>query len=752
MGHGQATHVNMSTTLQGILLILLVLGTIFGTVLNAVLCALIRRRTRKRAGEKVFLTLVLAGVLFNFALLCSAALQMLVRKRLVLVCPMLETLSLLALSVIPSLLLHTFLAFYRPTWLTRWWTLALYVPALTVFYPIGDVIHHPLDNLLISLSRSTLPFVLWGMAASLATAFITFALSGEAGREKEAVFNETLGYALLGLGLILAVVAILFNVPEVPVLGPLTVVAALMSPNVLAFIFAYSVYRYNYLGYFMKESVFHTILASFALSIYFFGIRYIGDFLERAYSLDFRVLEAALVLCLLFAFNPIKQAVERLANQLFFQKFIHSRALLQNLSSEFNAAALPNLSYLMDRASITLKEVFGAEAAAVNLLGLEDLAPFPGGVSFEPLARELLVWIRANPTRVLDLHEMTPPEIAQSMQEHRVSAVIPLSKNAELIGYIQLGLREIEEPLTPDEKHLLLLLANQVTLVFEKHQILEQKILLERKVLETEKLSSLGRLAAGVAHEIKNPLSSIKAIVQTTREDLGQASPLADDLAVVLEEIDRLSESVGRMLKYIKPELSPEKLVPVEGILDGVFEILRYESQRRRVSVVKDYANEAHYVRGHAEDLKSIMFNLVLNGLEAMPNGGTLTVKTSSRRMDELHSRKGGPLSTWLGQTLPRLSKEGSAESSALPENLGEHVPPARGRKWVIVEVTDTGIGIPVDQLDAIFEPFHSSKESGTGLGLAIVKQKVEELGGRISVISDGGTRFTLELPVLGRA
>src|SRR5207237_326380 len=141
--------------------------------------------------------------------------------------------------------------------------------------------------------------------------YISFALSGEAGRERESVFNETLGYVLLVLGVVLALVALTANMQTaVPILGPIALILTLLSPNVLAFIFAYSVYRYNYLGYFMKASLFHTVLASFALSIYFFGIRYIGDYLEQSYQIDFRVLEAGLVLGLLFAFNPVKQSVE----------------------------------------------------------------------------------------------------------------------------------------------------------------------------------------------------------------------------------------------------------------------------------------------------------------------------------------------------------------------------------------------------------------------------------------------------------
>jgi signal transduction histidine kinase len=100
------------------------------------------------------------------------------------------------------------------------------------------------------------------------------------------------------------------------------------------------------------------------------------------------------------------------------------------------------------------------------------------------------------------------------------------------------------------------------------------------------------------------------------------------------------------------------------------------------------------------------------------------------------------------------LAKETSSTPAEPPNTSdGADAPVAqRGRKWVVVEVADTGVGIPPERLGSIFEPFHTSKESGTGLGLAIVKQKVEELGGRISVTSSQGTRFTLELPVLGRA
>lgn len=700
--------------MAGWMRILVVLGTVVGTVLNSVLVHLIRRRTRKRIGERVFLWLVAAGAVFNLSLLGSIFFELLLRHRSAVVCASFEAVSLVALGLIPSLLLHTFLSFYRPRLLARHLPLFLtlvYAPALTVASPLYLLSLEPEVSLLTHLVAGSLPFLVWSALAAFVTALISLALSEEVEREKEAGSNRAIGTILLGLSVTLTLIIFLRDWP-IPLLGTLAQLFALFSPNILAFAFAYSMYRYNYLGYFMKESLFTTILASFALSVYFLGIRHFGDVLEHRFAIDFRVLEAALILALLFAFEPLKRAAERLTNRLFFSQLVHSREALTQLVSELNAAAVPNLAHVVSRVSDTLRDIFGLEWAWVWLQGPAqgDLADESG--SMRPLPPEALTWLTANSTRVLDAYDVPSAQVAQTMLSARLSAVVPLSKNGTLIGSIQLGLRDVESPLTPHEREMLAILAQQITLVVEKHQILEEKIALERKVMETEKLSSLGRLAASVAHEIKNPLSSVKAIIQTVREEVGPRTPIVDDLSVVVEEIDRLDQTVNRLLNYIKPELSPSKLVPVEGIADGVLDILRYEAQRRHVTFVKDYSADVHYVRGRVEDLKSIIFNIVLNGLEAMTQGGTLTVATRSSRLDD----------------------------------------GARGRKAVRVEVADTGVGIPADRLRTLFEPFHSSKESGTGLGLVIVKQKVDELGGRIRVESEHGTRFSIELPVLGRA
>lgn len=698
--------------MPAVLSALLILGSIFGTVLHAVLWLLIRRRTRKRAGERVFSRLVLAGLVFNFGIFASVFVELFLRKRASPLCNGLESVSLIALACMPSLLLHNFLAFYRPRWLEGGWPILLYLPSLTMITTIDRLFASPDSGLLEVLASPIRPFLIWTITAVLASSYIAFAMFNESPTGREATSNRTIGSLLLYVTLLLTT-ALLFAPYDIPLVGSALKLLALLSPNLLAFVFAYSVYRYNYLGYFMKAGAFHTMLAAFSLSIYFFGIRWIGESLERHYDIDFRVLEAGLVLALLFAFGPLKEALERMANLFFFKDITRASERIQSLSSELSAAPFPSLERTMERVCQTLKEVFASDSSWIVLMG-EESQEFPRAAMRRlEIPPALLELVQQNPSRLIGTEEVAHSELAQQMDDLRISWVIPLSKDAGLIGLLILGNREVEAHLTPDERDLLLMLSNQITMVVEKHRILEQMISLERKVSETDKLSSLGRLAASVAHEIKNPLSSIKAIIQAAREDTQMREPLSDDLAVVVEEIDRLDETVNRLLNYIRPQMSREKLVPVEGILEGVLDILRYEAEKRKVTFVKGFSKDMHYIRGRAEDLKSILFNLVLNGLEAMDQGGVLTVSSLSLK----------------------------------PEREGDDA----SRKWVQITVEDTGCGISPADMEHLFEPFRTSKEGGTGLGLAIAKQKVDELGGTIRVESNEGTRFTIELPVLGR-
>ncbi|MBN9119648.1 MAG: hypothetical protein J0I06_10920 [Planctomycetes bacterium] len=221
----------------------------------------------------------------------------------------------------------------------------------------------------------------------------------------------------------------------------------------------------------------------------------------------------------------------------------------------------------------------------------------------------------------------------------------------------------------------------------------------ESEVLRADQLAAVGQLAAGVAHEIRNPLTSIKMLVQAGLEDAGGLT--SEDLRVIEEEIRRTERSLRVFLDFArppKPERRPTALTP---LVRGVVDLIRGRAERQRVEVRVDGPADDVTATVDGEQVRQVLVNLSLNALDAMPTGGALAVAV---RAD------------------------------------------AAG---VEVEVSDTGPGIPPDLLPRLFQPFVSTKDTGLGLGLVVSRRIVEDHGGTIvaGARPGGGARFRVTLP-----
>lgn len=229
---------------------------------------------------------------------------------------------------------------------------------------------------------------------------------------------------------------------------------------------------------------------------------------------------------------------------------------------------------------------------------------------------------------------------------------------------------------------------------------------MEARLKAEERLATLGKLAAVVAHEIRNPLAAISASAQMIGLSGGLAPDEKQAVGIVIREAERLNLWVSDLLDYARPKVGEKAPVRVADLLSEVVEVVRADPAAARIEVDLDVEPDAT-VFGDSHRLYRVFLNLARNAVEAMPDGGRLRV------------------AAWR-------------EPGEVP-----------GMTTVVVTVTDNGHGIPREDLDKVFDAFFTTKSGGTGLGLAVVARVVEEHGGRVEVWSDPnvGTRFSIRLP-----
>jgi two-component system, NtrC family, sensor histidine kinase HydH len=252
-------------------------------------------------------------------------------------------------------------------------------------------------------------------------------------------------------------------------------------------------------------------------------------------------------------------------------------------------------------------------------------------------------------------------------------------------------------------------------------QVVERLQQSEREVFRVEKLAAVGRLASGLAHELRNPLMAMKVLVQSTAERGPLASLNGRDLSVLDEEISRLEESLTNFLDFARPPQLEKRSFDLRDILRQTIELVSTRAEQQGVYIAKIMPEWPVTIVADSGYIRQLFLNLLLNALDAMPAGGTIRVDM--------------------------VSYQGQRGALADLAVSGERLRPPQ---WVTVAVADTGRGLPPELGHRIFEPFVSGKDTGTGLGLSICRRIVEAHGGQITASDHpgGGAVFIVRLPV----
>lgn len=305
---------------------------------------------------------------------------------------------------------------------------------------------------------------------------------------------------------------------------------------------------------------------------------------------------------------------------------------------------------------------------------------------------------------------------------------IPIMFQNRIRGFILLKTSESSSPFNRRERELFSLVADQIGIITENARLYA---LMKKK----DGLAAIGQLSTGLAHEIRNPLGALKATAQHL-ESLSDDPELQEFLQIIIDEVNRLNDVVVRFLNFAHPlKLRPNK-TQLNSLITRTINLLKNQPTWEDITFHLRLTDEVPELELDENQIKQVLLNLILNAQQAMPEGGTISISTS------IH-----------GET-PSMKTEVQADkkNKHLPrENLNEEKKNLQtmtnGR--VELSIEDTGEGIPAEDIDKIFNPFYTTKDSGSGLGLSIVHRIIETHGGTISVSSrtGSGTRFTITFP-----
>jgi len=438
------------------------------------------------------------------------------------------------------------------------------------------------------------------------------------------------------------------------------IVTALGLGILPGFFLIYYALRHNLLEYGAQRNLVYALSATFLALLYLALVHRISGWLAPVFPPE--ATASVLLFVLIFLFEPLERLIGPALHRTLRERIDRTQRLSIELQKE---ARQGGLARLIARSQELIQREFGLAAVRLSI-PRADLPPLeaPGGLG------------------------------------HAVH--IPLVKDGKEIGLLEAATTGAF--LTGETTAALEFLAEQLPAMADLSELIGEKIRLERELAERERLAMLGRLAASISHNLRNPLSSMKTILQLQLEKRDLPADVRHDCALVLDEINRMNQKLNQLLKFAKPMASGDR-APAVALTHQTVALFRHDAERRNVVIEFDPPDQEVAVLASEEALGEVLSNLVVNAIEAQPEGGCVRVGLTQK---------------------------------------GE-------RLEICVE--DKGPGISTEMRSRIFQPFFTSKATGTGLGLAIVARRVDEIAGTIScespIAAGKGSRFRVTVPMV---
>ncbi len=465
------------------------------------------------------------------------------------------------------------------------------------------------------------------------------------------------------------------------------------------------------------------VLGGFAIVLSVIYILLVGWWRHDFGLFMFNTAIASIVVAILF--EPLRVVVEEKLNQLVFrEKFEFTRLadeLRRSLAKIIDVHGLAELimEHLGRSRRVTHASMYLLDADGLAFSCLGHVGTPPPLRLDAILARPYLDRLLGDKLIAIENLEAERDELAkrgtvedqaqvelcdavlQVMAEIQSALVVGFISGDQLLGFLSVRDERLREAYATDEIKALVALAAQATITIENSRLFD-------RIRERDRLAALGEMAAGLAHEIRNPLGAIKGAAQLLDEDASGGSAY---LGVIVEEVNRLNGVVSQFLTYARPFKGAGEQTDVNQVLERTLTLLKAVDHPSTIELIG--APNLPAIRSEPELLRQVVLNLARNAIEAMGEaGGRLTISTS----------------------LTRRRARGGAGAVT----------------FIRVRFEDEGPGMPPEVMERLFIPFYTSKAGGTGLGLAICQRIVQSLGGSIEVstrVGEGST-FTVYLPV----
>jgi signal transduction histidine kinase len=599
--------------------ILKLVGFATGAALHLYLCWMLYRRYGIRRAERSILALGLSIGLWHLGNFTASIYELIDVSGGLWWLKSSNIVAYVALAFLPPTLAHAHFRIWgmfdarAPRKFFRLLIIIGYLPMMVLPWVVARLWSDPYQTPIEKLSLLFIPFILWIVFIFIQCALIDWRLAGKLQTARERRFFEVFGASLIIIGA-LFLLTYVFGARHWGMLGRYLDLIAKLSSIAPTTIVAYYIYRYRYLELVIRQSFVYAILAAIVMMVYIYGIRRVSIELEARYGVRADVIEALLILVVMFLAGPLRRVTDGYLQRLFAREVGLYRELVAQVGSA--ASNYGELAHFVQFAEKRLREA----------LELAEVSIVPSS-SVEEETAEVY--------RIAELRQLTEVEDRLLLDNLNALACYPLWREGRVVGL--LIIRGEPQSLTTEKREVLMVLAGHLAVAVESCQLLEEKVKLERELAERERLVSLGQMAATVAHEVKNPLSAIKSITQVMREDQEVSREYGRDLDLISGEVDRLNRSVSQLLSFSRPAVVAASSASLHEIVENVLAISRLEAEERGVKVKLNLSVNPQFDGERAAALKEILLNLVLNAAQSIKRDGEVKIESALNGGNQLH-------------------------------------------------------------------------------------------------------------------